>query len=103
MTADPELKTTPAGDSVATFTVGVNSKLKSGEQRAKFFDCEIWKGWADNLCKTAKKGSLVLVTGRLKQEQWKDPKTKKTRSRVRIGVQTRNARKVPTSPPRPYA
>src|SRR5882672_10203697 len=65
LTADPELKTTPAGDSVATFSVAVNSKLKSGESRAEFFDVEIWKGWATNLCKTAKKGALVLLTGRL--------------------------------------
>jgi single-strand DNA-binding protein len=87
LTADPQLKATPAGDSVATFSVAVNSKLKSGEQHAEFFDCETWKGWAENLCKTAKKGSLILVTGRLKQEQWRDPKTKKARSRVRIVAQ----------------
>jgi single-strand DNA-binding protein len=83
LTADPEVKTTPAGDSVASFTLGVNY-TRGGKNRAEFFDCEVWLGWGLNLAKTAKKGSLVLISGRLKQEQWKDPKTKKTRSRVRI-------------------
>ena len=84
LTADPEVKITPAGDSVATFTLGVNFKGRDGDSRADFFDCEVWLGWGLNLAKTAKKGSLVLVTGRLKQEQWKDAKTKKTRSRVKV-------------------
>ncbi len=87
LTADPELKTTPSGDSVATFSVGINSKLKSGDSRAEFFDCEVWKGWAENLCKTARKGSLVLLQGRLRQEQWVDAKTNAKRSRVKVVAQ----------------
>jgi single-strand DNA-binding protein len=87
LTADPELKRTPAGDAVTTFTVGINFKLKSGEQRAEFFDCEAWKGWAENLCRTAKKGSLVLLTGRLKQESWVDSKTNGKRSRIKVVAQ----------------
>ena len=87
LTADPELKATPAGDSVATFSVAINSKLKSGESRAEFFDCEVWKGWAENLCKTARKGSLVLLQGRLRQEQWVDAKTNGKRSRVKVVAQ----------------
>lgn len=84
LTADLELKTTPAGNSVASFTIAVNSKSRGGESRADFFDCVVWKGWAENLAKTARKGSLVLVEGKLAQEQWVDPKTKGKRSRVRI-------------------
>ena len=84
LTAAPDVKTTPAGDSVATFTLGVNFTTHAGKKRAEFFDCEVWLGWGLNLAKTAKKGSLVLITGRLKQEQWKDAKTKKARSRVKI-------------------
>ncbi len=87
LTADPELKTTPGGDAVATFSVGINSKLKNGDSRAEFFDCEVWKGWAENLCKTAKKGSLVLLHGRLRQEQWVDAKTNAKRSRVKVVAQ----------------
>ena len=87
LTADPELKKTPSGDSVATFSLALNYTLKSGEQRADFFDCEVWKGWAENLCRTAKKGSLVQVVGRLKQERWVDRETNTNRSRVKIVAQ----------------
>jgi single-strand DNA-binding protein len=87
LTADPELKTTPSGKAVATFSVGVNSRLESGANRAEFFDCEAWGGWAENLCKTARKGSLVLLTGRLRQEQWVDSKTNAKRSRVKVVAQ----------------
>ena len=83
----PELKKTPAGDSVATFTMAVNSKTVQGESRADFFDCECWKGWAEILAQTASKGSLVLVTGRLKQEQWVDSKTNGKRSRIKVIAQ----------------
>lgn len=87
LTADPELKTTPSGKAVATFFVGVNSRLESGANRAEFFDCEVWGGWAENLCKTARKGSLVLLQGRLRQEQWVDQKTNAKRSRVKVVAQ----------------
>jgi single-strand DNA-binding protein len=87
LTADPELKKTPAGDSVATFSIGVNYKTRDGKNRAEFFDCEVWKGWAENLCRTAKKGSIVLLTGRLRQESWVDPKTNGKRSRVKVVAQ----------------
>lgn len=84
LTADIDLKTTPAGNAVASFTIAVNSKSRGGESRADFFDIVAWKGWAENLAKTARKGSLVLVEGRLTQERWDDPKTNGKRSRVRV-------------------
>ena len=84
LVADPEIKKTPAGDSVAAFTLGLNSRSRDGKERADFFDCEVWQAFAENLCKTAKKGSLVLVQGYLRQEQWVDSKTNNKRSRVKV-------------------
>ena len=83
LTADPELKQTPAG-SVASFTLALNSAGGDGKPRAEFFDCEVWKGWAENLARTARKGLLVLVTGRLRHEQWTEQKTNAKRSRIKV-------------------
>ena len=87
LTADPELLFTPAGEKLANFTVAVNYKDKKGQSHGEFFDCQVWRGWAENLCKNAKKGDLVLVDGRISQERWKDKETGKERSRVRVMAQ----------------
>ena len=83
LTADPELRHLPSGDSVAMFTLGVNSgRSDQKDRKGDFFQCDLWGGWAQNLAKTAKKGSLVLVEGRLTQHRWVDPKTNENRSRI---------------------
>jgi single-strand DNA-binding protein len=81
LTADPELKRVGA-TALATFTVAINFRDKSGKTSAEFFPCEVWGGWAENLVKTAKKGALVAVYGRLKQDTWEDKASQEKRSRV---------------------
>ena len=81
LTAAPELK--KVGDSsVANFTLAINYKDLDDKPRGEFFDCDVWGGWAENLVKTAKKGSLVAVYGRLRQEKWTDKETQKGRSKI---------------------
>lgn len=83
LAADPELRHLPSGDSVAMFTLGVNPpRSDQKERKGDFFQCDLWGGWAQNLVKTARKGSLVLVEGRLTQQRWLDPKTNEQRSRI---------------------
>lgn len=87
LVAAPVQRSTPGG-SVATFTVAIQSGGFEGKpSRADFIDCEAWSGWAENLCRTAHKGALVLVMGRLAQERWQDSATGKTRSRVKLVAQ----------------
>ncbi len=85
LTSDPEVRHLPSGDAVATFTLGVNSGRGEGKPRkGEFFTCDIWGGWAENLAKTAHKGSLVIVEGRLAQDRWVDSKTNQSRSKVKV-------------------
>jgi len=84
LVADPELRSTPGGEKVANFSLGVNLKAKDGKEHAEFFNVEVWGGWAENLTKTARKGALVLVEGRLRQETWKDKESGENRSRVKV-------------------
>ena len=86
LTADPELITTRGGNKLAEFTIAQNFKVEGKDEWAEFYDCEVWGGWAVNFCKGARKGSLVLVEGRLLQERWTDTASGKGRSRMKVRV-----------------
>lgn len=94
LTRDPELRTTPNGASVCGFTVAVNRVYKdaSGEKRedVSFIDCSAWGALGKMIADYAKKGTSVLVSGRLDQRSWDDKETGKKRSRVEIVVEDFN-------------
>ena len=94
LTRDPELRTTPNGASVCSFSVAVNRVYKdaSGEQRedVSFIDCSAWGKLGEMINQYAKKGSGVLVSGRLDQRSWEDKTTGSKRSRVEIVVEDFN-------------
>jgi single-strand DNA-binding protein len=67
LTKDPELKYTPNGVPVATFTLAVNRAFtnKEGEKEADFINCVVWRRPAENVANFLKKGSLAGVDGRV--------------------------------------
>ena len=93
LTRDPELRNTTTGKSVCGFGVAVNRSYRdaSGEQRdeVSFFDCSAWGPIGETIAKYAKKGSAVLVSGRLNQRSWEDKNGGK-RSSVEIVVEDFN-------------
>ena len=94
LTRDPELRTTPNGATVCSFSVAVNRVYRdaSGEQRedVSFIDCSAWGKLGEMINQYAKKGSGVLVSGRLDQRSWEDKTTGNKRSRVEIVVEDFN-------------
>jgi single-strand DNA-binding protein len=76
LTADPELRFTPAGAAVANFTVASTPRTfdrqtnewKDGE--ALFLRCSIWREAAENVAESLQRGSRVIVNGRLKQRSF---------------------------------
>ena len=76
LTADPELRFTPAGAAVANFTVASTPRTfdrqtnewKDGE--ALFMRCNIWRDAAENVAESFTRGSRVIVSGRLKQRSY---------------------------------
>lgn len=74
LTADPELRQTPQGISVTTFTLAVNrSYVKQGEQRqADFIDIVAWRGTAEFICKYFKKGQMMAVNGSIQTRTYQD-------------------------------
>lgn len=94
LTRDPELRTTPNGASVCSFSVAVNRVYRdsNGEQKedVSFIDCSAWGKLGEMINQYAKKGTGVLVSGRLDQRSWEDKTTGSKRSRVEIVVEDFN-------------
>ena len=94
LTRDPELRSTPNGASVCSFSVAVNRTYRdaSGEKRedVSFIDCSAWGKLGEMISQYAKKGTGVLISGRLDQRSWEDKTTGQKRSRVEIVVEDFN-------------
>ena len=94
LTRDPELRTTPNGASVCSFSVAVNRVYRdsSGTQQesVSFIDCSAWGKLGEMIGQYAKKGAGVLVSGRLDQRSWEDKNSGQKRSRVEIVVEDFN-------------
>ncbi|EMZ3439725.1 single-stranded DNA-binding protein [Listeria monocytogenes] len=74
LTKDPELRYTPAGVAVATFTLAVNRTFtnQNGEREADFIQCVVWRKPAENVANFLKKGSLAGVDGRIQTRNYED-------------------------------
>src|SRR6476660_8601372 len=72
LTKDPDLRYTPNGVPVATFTLAVNRPFssQSGEREADFINCVVWRKPAENVANFLKKGSLAGVDGRVQTRSY---------------------------------
>lgn len=75
VTADPQLRTTPGGQSVTTFSVATNRVFsgKDGKkEETEFHNVVAWGRTAEIASQYLTKGALVLVEGRLQTRSWQD-------------------------------
>ena len=74
LVADPELRTTTSGLSVASFRVAVDRRFsKSGEEKqADFINCVAWREKADFVSQWFRKGSMIAVQGTLQSRSYED-------------------------------
>lgn len=80
LTADPELKTTPSGISVTSFTVAVNRRFggKAGEEaQADFFNVTAWRQTAEFITRYFRKASSICVVGTIQTRTWTDQQGQK--------------------------
>lgn len=72
LTKDPELRYTPNGIAVATFTLAVNRTYtnQQGEREADFINCVVWRRQAENVANFLKKGNLAGVDGRIQTRNY---------------------------------
>ena len=88
LTRDPELRVTPKGTSICQFGIAVNRQFKdeSGATRDEttFVDIEAWGKQGELVAKYLAKGSLAMVEGRLKFDQWEDKTSGQKRSKLKV-------------------
>ncbi len=73
LTADPELKTTPSGVSVTSFSIAVNRNYKAGEeQQTDFINIVAWRQRAEFICKYFSKGSMIGIEGSIQTRRYQD-------------------------------
>ena len=82
LVADPELRHTPQGTAVTTFTIAVDrSFAKAGtERQTDFIDIVAWRQTGEFVSKYFTKGRMAVVTGRLQIRDWQDKDGNKRRS-----------------------
>lgn len=88
LTRDPELRYTPKGVAIAKIGLAVNRQWKNeaGEKKEEcvFVDVDSFGRQAETLAQYLKKGSPLMVEGRLKLDEWDDKATGQKRSRLGV-------------------
>lgn len=79
LTRDPELRYTPSGVAVTTFSLAVdrNYTNQQGEREADFIQIVTWRGLAENVANYLKKGRLAAVEGRIQTRNYENNEGRK--------------------------
>lgn len=76
LTADPEIKQTPSGVAVATFSIATNKSWKDAagikQEEVEFHNIVLWRGLADLAEQYLNKGKKVYIEWSLKTRTWDD-------------------------------
>lgn len=71
LTEAPELKHTPKGKAVVSFSIAVeDNRETNGERKTSFFRIEAWEASAEFVCKYFEKGQQIIVEGRLTEKTY---------------------------------
>ncbi len=92
LTRDPELRYTSKGVAISKFALAVNRVWKSetGENKEEvtFVDIDAFGKQAETISQYLKKGSPLLMEGRLRLDQWDDKQTGQKRSRLGVVLES---------------
>ena len=92
LTRDPELRYTPKGTAVAKVGLAVNRtwKTDTGETKEEvtFVDIDVFGRTAENVSQYLRKGSSMMVEGRLRLDSWEDKQTQQKRSKLGVVAET---------------
>lgn len=92
LTRDPELRYTPKGTAIAKIGLAVNRtwKNEAGETKEEvtFVDVDCFGRTAENVGQYMRKGSPILIEGRLRLDTWDDKQTNQKRSKINVVAET---------------
>ncbi len=92
LTRDPELKAIASGNKVCTFSVATNRTYKDAngvrQEKTDYHNIVVWGKTAENVATYMKKGSQILVEGRMETRSWDDAATNTKKYRTEIVADT---------------
>jgi single-strand DNA-binding protein len=92
LTRDPELKVIASGNKVCTFSIATNRTYKDSngvrQEKTDYHNIVVWGKTAENVATYMKKGSQVLVEGRMETRSWDDAATNTKKYRTEIIADT---------------
>lgn len=91
MTRDPEMRATTTGSQACNFTIAVNRVYKGSDgnmqEQVSYIDCVAWGKPGETIAQYTRKGSSIIVSGRLDQRSWEDKNSGQRRSRIEVVVE----------------
>jgi single-strand DNA-binding protein len=86
LTRNPELRQTPSGQSVTSFSLALNRSYKNTEgewtEATDYIDVTVWGTLAEQVAKSLVQGNRALVQGRLQSRSWEQDGVKKSKVEV---------------------
>jgi len=91
LTRDPELRQTPNGTSVTSFSLALNRSYKGADgnwqEATDYIDIVAWGPLGERIAQYLSKGRPCLVNGRLQSRSWDDKESGAKRSKVEVVAQ----------------
>lgn len=91
LTRSPEVKQTPSGNSVVSFSLALNRSYKDAQDQwqeaTDYVDVVAWGKLADQISERLDTGSRALVSGRLQSRSWEDKESGAKRSKLEVLAQ----------------
>ncbi len=86
LTRDPELRQTPTGQNVTSFSLALNRSYKDAagewQEATDYIDIVCWAGLAERVAQYLSKGRRCLVVGRLQSRSWEQDGQKRSKVEV---------------------
>ena len=84
LVADPDIRYTQSGVPVANIRLAVDRDFKNqeGKREVDFLTCTAWRKVAEIVAQYCKKGSLILVSGSIQQDNYEKDGEKRTTYKV---------------------
>ena len=80
LTADPDVRTTPQGKQVLQASIAVNRDRRDGNEQTDFIDFVAWEKRAEFISKYFRKGSAILISGKIQTRTWTDKNDQKRKA-----------------------
>jgi len=88
---DPEMRATTTGSQACNFTIAVNRVYRGNDgntqEQVSYIDCVAWGKPGETIAQYTRKGSGIIVSGRLDQRSWEDKTSGQRRSRIEVVIE----------------